>query len=470
MLEEKPEENSVDRPSDNSPVSVSDVDREALQEVRLGEVSLPAIRVEVEDYLDAGDVDTAIELLDGLHSLELGAYIGQDFRANLSSTSQLQKQLQALEARTGQTSVAIYVFFRRDRLDLIALPPTGTPIYHSVTEVTPDRFVPVLRNLRLNVTSPRKRDSDDYLADAQQLYQWLIAPIEADLERIGAKTLLFSLDAGLRAMPMAALHDGKQFLVEKYRFALVPSLNLTDTDSQPLDRARVLAMGIAEFPDRSPLPAVPLGLGAIVGTASKSNEQPMPGTWPGTVFLNSAFTLETLKAARDEYPYSIIHLATHAEFLPGAPSNSYIQLWNGKLGLDRLRELNWREPPVELLVLSACRTAVGDDTAELGFAGLAVQAGVRTALASLWDVSDRGTLGLMSEFYQQLYQHASLGKAEALRQAQIAMLSGRVRLHDGQLIGTQETIDLPLELADIPDTDLSHPYYWSAFTLVGSPW
>lgn len=188
------------------------------------------------------------------------------------------------------------------------------------------------------------------------------------------------------------------------------------------------------------------------------------------MFLNSASTLDNLKAARKQYPYSIIHLATHAEFLPGAPSNSYIQLWNGKLGLDRLRELNWREPPVELLVLSACRTAVGDETAELGFAGLAVQAGVKTALASLWDVSDRGTLSLMSEFYRQLHDNSHKGKAEALRQAQLAMLHGKVRLHNSQLLGTQENLSLPPELINLPVRDLSHPYYWSAFTIVGNPW
>ncbi|NET58419.1 MAG: CHAT domain-containing protein, partial [Symploca sp. SIO2E6] len=129
-------------------------------------------------------------------------------------------------------------------------------------------------------------------------------------------------------------------------------------------------------------------------------------------------------------------------------------------------ELN--DPPVSLLVLSACRTAVGNDEAELGFAGLAVQAGVSTAMGSLWYVSDEGTLGLMTKFYEELKQIPV--KAEALRQTQLAMLKGEVRIEDGQLIVDNERIPLPPELAQLPDKDFSHPYYWSAFTLIGNPW
>jgi CHAT domain-containing protein len=125
---------------------------------------------------------------------------------------------------------------------------------------------------------------------------------------------------------------------------------------------------------------------------------------------------------------------------------------------------------VELLVLSACTTAVGDEDAELGFAGLAVQAGVKSALASLWYVSDAGTLGLMSEFYQQL--RTAPIKAEALRQAQLGMLKGKVRLQDGRLhnSGSLQGTPLPGELVARGDKNLSHPYYWAAFTMIGSPW
>jgi CHAT domain-containing protein len=118
--------------------------------------------------------------------------------------------------------------------------------------------------------------------------------------------------------------------------------------------------------------------------------------------------------------------------------------------------------------LSACNTASGNEEVELGFAGLAVQAGVKSALASLWSVDDEGTLALMTEFYQRLKNTPI--KAEALRQAQIAMLKGQVRINDGQLRGTKSDISLPQELQLEGNLDLSHPYYWAAFTMIGSPW
>lgn len=186
--------------------------------------------------------------------------------------------------------------------------------------------------------------------------------------------------------------------------------------------------------------------------------------------LNEAFTLNNLKSQRANVPYRIIHLATHGEFMPGAASNSYIQLWDAKLQLDQLRQLGWNDPPVELLVLSACRTGVGDDNVEMGFAGLAVRAGVKSALASLWYVSDEGTLGLMSEFYYQL--HRATIKAEALRQTQIAMIRGQVKIEEGQMRASQlfRGVPLPPELGVVGNISLSHPYYWSGFTMVGSPW
>jgi CHAT domain-containing protein len=190
--------------------------------------------------------------------------------------------------------------------------------------------------------------------------------------------------------------------------------------------------------------------------------------WRGKSFLNEAFTLDNLKEQRRKIPFGIIHLASHGTFEPGSPGNSYIQLWDQKLKLDQLRQLGWNDPPVELLVLSACRTALGDEEAELGFAGFAVQAGVQSALASLWSVSDEGTLGLMSEFYEQL-KKAPI-KAEALRQTQLAMLQGQVLLEGGQLHTSGKDIPLPPNLAVLGDKNFTHPFYWAAFTMIGSPW
>jgi CHAT domain-containing protein len=218
-------------------------------------------------------------------------------------------------------------------------------------------------------------------------------------------------------------------------------------------------MGASEFTQLNPLPAVPVELSTIAKTL-----------WQGEALINQDFTRVNLLKERQKYPYEIIHLATHAEFNAGDKSNSFIQLWNEQLHLGELRTLGWNNPPVELLVLSACRTALGDETAELGFAGLAVAAGVKTALASLWYVSDEGTLGLMTEFYQHLSQVTI--KAEALRQAQLAMLAGEVKITEGELRGSGllRGVALPATLAQIGDRNLSHPYYWAAFTMIGSPW
>jgi CHAT domain-containing protein len=281
--------------------------------------------------------------------------------------------------------------------------------------------------------------------------------LEVDLQAQKINNLVFLMDGGLRSVPIAAFHDGRGFLVERYSVGLMPSFNLTDTRYQSLKNVQVLAMGAENFPDQTPLPAVPLELSVITEKL-----------WKGKAFLNNAFTLENLKAQRQQESFGIIHLATHADFQAGSPDNSYIQLGNGKLRLNQIPQLNWSNPPVELLVLSACRTAVGNEQAELGFAGLAVQAGVKSAVASLWMVSDEATLGLMTEFYRQLGMTPI--KAEALRQAQLAMLKGEIRVESGKLVSPQGAVPLPPALARLGGKKLNHPYYWAAFTMIGNPW
>ena len=376
----------------------------------------------------------------------------------------IRDTLGKITAQTGNRSAIVYVTAFPDQLELVLFTPQGTPIRKTIPEANRQKLLAVAREFRSEITNPRKINTNSYLASAQQLYQWLILPLETALEADGINTLLFSMDGGLRSLPLAALHDGKQFLIQKYSFSLIPSLSLTDTRYESLKNASVLAMGASEFKDLSPLPAVPVELSTIVGNL-----------WPGKSFLNQEFTLENLKLQRNKQPYQIIHLATHGEFNPGAAGNSYIQLWDTKLHLDQLRQLGWNNPPVELLVLSSCRTALGDEEIELGFAGLAFQAGVKSALASLWYVSDRGTLALMSEFYHQL-KIAPI-KAEALRQSQIAMLQGDIRINSGILSristsveASRGNITLPRELMGAENPNLTHPYYWSAFMMIGSPW
>jgi filamentous hemagglutinin family protein len=345
-----------------------------------------------------------------------------------------------------------------DQLEVMIVTGSGDPIRKRISGVTRGMVRAVASQFRNEVTNPLRIRSDDYLEPAQQLYRWLITPLEHDLQDQHIQNLTFIMDAGLRSLPVAALHDGKQFLIEKYSVNLVPSISLIDTQYVNLKNVQVLAMGASQFTDQAPLPAVPVELKTITQSL-----------WNGELFLNNAFTLANLKSQREHGRFGIVHLATHAEFRPGQPSNSFIQFWDQKLELDQLGQLNLYNPPVELLVLSACRTALGDEQAELGFAGLALQAGVKSALASLWYVSDEGSLAFMTEFYRQL--RTAPTKAEALRQAQLAMLRGEVRVEGGKLRGSRgEAIALPSELSDRGSMNLSHPFFWSAFTLVGSPW
>ena len=416
----------------------------------------------IPDTLDpspALEIDTSITQLEESFTAPFEIYLGLS-DTPIVTLGKAQKTLRKIERATGTKPAIIYASCVPQssgdkQLELVLVTPQGKPVRQVVPGASCSKVLAEVKTLRRKVTDIRSFKG--YLAHAQQLYQWLVAPLEKDLQAQKIYNIVFIMDAGLRSIPLAVLHDGKGFIVERYSVGLMPSLSLTDTRYVNVKNASVLAMGAAQFTDQNPLPAVPVEVSVIAGKLGSSKS-----------FLNSGFTLENLKSARISKPYGIIHLATHAEFQEGKPGNSYIQLWDMKLSLDKLRQLKLSDPPVEMLVLSACRSAVGDESVELGFTGLAVQAGVKSALGSLWYVSDEGTLGLMITFYEQL-KTAPI-KAEALRQAQLAMLKGEVRLEGGQLVTSRGSFPLPPELGKLGNKDLTHPFYWSAFTMIGNPW
>jgi filamentous hemagglutinin family protein len=390
-----------------------------------------------------------------------------------------QLLLNQITEKTGTKPALVYVFFAppdgsndfditnlaaqtnrtakdTDQLEAILVTGTGRSLRIQLSGATRRQILEVARNFRSDVTN--FRSSRGYLTSAQQMYQWILAPLEEELQKQGINNLVFLMDSGLRTIPLAAMHDGQGFIIERYSVGLMPSLNLTEPGYYSLQGSQVLAMGATDFSNSglNPLPAVSLELSTI------------SQLWNGAEFLNERFTLDNLTQQRQNNPFRIIHLATHGYFNSGDRSNSYIQFWDQRLSLDKLSQLNLGNPPVDLLVLSACQTALGDKDAELGFAGLAINAGVRSALASLWEVNDAATLGLMTKFYQQL--QVTTTKAEALRQAQLSMLRGEVRLEGGNLVTPNGTIPLTEELRQMGNLSLTHPYYWSAFTIVGNPW
>ncbi|MEL6494768.1 MAG: CHAT domain-containing protein, partial [Cyanobacteria bacterium J06623_7] len=361
------------------------------------------------------------------------------------------------QARTNSSLVASSEF---DNVEISQ--PQGITLRKTVKGTSRKDIIATATEFRQEVSDVRKLNQEGYKASAQELYDVLIRPIEAELEAHDIDVLVFSMDSGLRLLPLAALHDGEQFLVEKYAMGIVPSFGLTDTRYVSPKGSSILAMGASEFEEQVALPTMPLELQTIVSNPRQ-----------GESFLNEQFTIRNFVAQNSgEAPFSIIHLGTHAEFKAGEMSDSYIQFYDDKLKIPQLQklseELGWNSDatPIELLVLSACETALGDKEAELGFAGLAVQAGVKSALASLWYVSDLGTLALMGEFYDRLDD--TLIKAEALRQTQLEMLGGNVMV-DNKQVSLSSGAELPLP-SDFPDGTLSldHPYFWSSFTLIGN--
>jgi filamentous hemagglutinin family protein len=438
------------------------------------EQPLPALTAAPLAFSPSCDlVDPGIAALEGSFSDEFDRYSGQAKSAQKGLVDACNV-LARISAQTGVKPALVYVNFvpetvsangsltltegDEDPLEIILITAKGKPVRRLLYNANRAKVLATAKAFTREVTDPRKTRSEQYKIHAQQLYQWIVAPIAANLQAEGVDNLVFIMDGGLRSLPLAALHDGKSFIIEKYSVGLMPSLSLTNTSYVNAKNLQVLGLGIsASTQDQQPLPAVPTELQTIVQKL-----------WSGTTLLNEAATLRNLRIERTETPYGIVHMATHADFTP-ASNRSYIQLWNDKLRPEAIRDLDWNNPPVELLVLSACKTAIGNEQAELGFAGSASQIGVKTVLASLWYVNDAATTALMVQFYSAL-KEAPI-KAEALRRAQVAMALGQITVDENQLEGISDVGELPLPPEVVTrDRILSHPYYWASFTMVGNPW
>ncbi len=436
--------------------------------VLLAVLSQPTLSQEIPQNLNWRDEVTSLETT---WEKQYEDYFNRDLAEVTLTSDDIAKILSRLASQTGSQPAVLWVAPQADYLKLVLLTPDGEATGNVISEADHITLMKQVQRLYLEVTNPRRIDTTSYLKPAQQLYQWIIQPFETTLKEKGIDTLLLCTGPGLRTLPLGVLHDGQQFLVEKYSLTRIPAFNLlVDTNYENLQRGEVLAMGVSEFTEQNPLPAVPVELSNIVKPESEKEASlsNLLGQWPGKSLLNQMSTLQNLETELAFNRFEIVHLATHAQFRAGKPENSYIQLWDTQLRLSQMKEMRWSTPPAELLVLSACQTAVGDNNVELGFAGLALQSGVKSALASLWYVSDRGTLALMSEFYQQLKTAST--KAEALKTAQIAMIRGKVRLQAGELLISRGEVSLPASLTSNTEEELSHPFYWSAFTLIGNPW
>ncbi|ALG66831.1 CHAT domain-containing protein [Beggiatoa leptomitoformis] len=367
-------------------------------------------------------LDEARDTIEKLKTAELQDY----FQDECVTGSQSKPWL--LDVGIPHTAV-IYPILLNNRIEMLLSLPNGIqqftlPFSHTALkdEVNEFRFELETRNTR------------DYLPYAQQLYHWLIQPLEAELQAQAIDTLVIIPDGVLRTIPLAALHDGKQFLVERY--AVVTSPGLTLTDSKPINKKQlnILLSGLSE------------GVQGYPALANIRQEIDILKNLYGSqssVLLNRDFTVTNFSSALNNIPYNVVHIASHGQF-DSDPQKTFLLTYDGRLDMNRLEKLirlsDIRNEPMELLTLSACQTAVGDDQAALGLASIALKAGARSALATLWSIDDQATTQLIAEFYRQL-QKDNISKAKALQNAQLFMLK---------------------------QANYQHPAFWAAFLLIGN--
>ncbi|WP_199333689.1 CHAT domain-containing protein [Oculatella sp. FACHB-28] len=320
--------------------------------------------------------------------------------------------------RVDPTAAIIYPIILEDRLELVYRLP-GQPLQHYTTAIAQHQVEQTLTDLRTSIVARNRPEM--LLEKATQVYDWIIRPLEADLAATNTvKTLVFVLDGALRNIPMSVLHDGERYLIEKpYAVAIAPSLQLVDLQPPSGNSLEVLTAGVSEArqiegQSFSPLANVTNELQQIEAVASTE------------LLLNQEFTRTNLQQQIDSGDFSIVHVATHGQFSSDPDATfivAYSELLKSQDLNDLLRtDLQDRSSFIELLVLSACETAQGDERATLGLAGIAVRAGARSTVSTLWQVSDSSTAILMGEFYNRLTP-STLTKAEALHQAQLALFN-----------------------------------------------
>ncbi|MDZ7951229.1 CHAT domain-containing protein [Nostoc sp. DedQUE09] len=371
----------------------------------------------LENQPSQAELIQARELIEALQIAELDNFFRE---ACLDKTQQID--------RVDPTATVIYPIILPDRLTVI-LSKAGQPLRSYVTHKSQAEIEQTLDNFLVALNPVSDSKNRDRLS--QEIYSWLIRPEEAEQAFIDTKTLVFVLDGRLRNIPIAALFDGKQYLIEKYAVALSPGLQLMATRSQ--NHISAIVGGISQ--SRAGFSALP---------AVESEVKQISKAVSSRMLLNQEFTSQALAERVKSSSAGIVHLATHGQF-SSRLEDTFLLTWDGQVNVKELSELlkNRGSDPskaIELLVLSACDTAAGDDRAVLGLAGLAVKSGARSTIATLWPVKDRAAAMLMTRFYDQLRQ-PKITKAEALRQAQISL---------------------------IRQTDFHEPFFWSGFVLIGN--
>lgn len=363
------------------------------------------------------DLDLARKTIESLQIAELDNF----FRDACLDTQPVQIE------RLDPTAAIIYTIILGNRLEAIAAIP-GQPLRHYSNDLPPSEIEIVVTSANSLISNSRRLK----LTLLQQVYDWLVRPLEADLEANNIKTLVFVPDGILRNLPPAALHDGEKYLIEKYSVAIAPSLQLIELQARDESRQELLLAGLSQSRQ---------GFSSLPGV-KREIEQIEP-LFTSEVLFDNSFTELNFNRSVTDTPFRLVHLATHGQFSSNA-ENTFLLTWDDRINIDELNRLirgdSKQLRPVDLLVLSACQTAKGDRNSALGLAGIAVRGGARSTIASLRAVDDEATVALMTNLYQELAK-SNTSKAEALRRAQISILK---------------------------EQHFAHPYYWSAFILVGN--
>jgi CHAT domain-containing protein len=394
--------------------------------------------------------------------------------------------LEAIEPKTA----IIYPIILPDRLELLI--STGNEIQQYTQQVS----AKTLQSAVLKSVAALRSGHPYAKEFSATLYQWLIAPLESYLQKHQVQTLVIVPDTVLRLMPFAVLHDGKSFLIERYALGTSPGLSIIEPRPFHPHQVKSLIVGLSEpgnVIDHLPGDIInEIGLSNIQVHSEKTTNRSraltmssvedttgqsppatqtninlrdekirqkikealsLPGVVTeienlkpaisGTVLLNESFKVENFKQELLNEPYAIIHIASH--LITGSNSeSSFIMAYDNVINFDQLDSLlrsgKFANQPLEMLTLSACQTAEGDDRAPLGLSGLAVKAKVRSALGTLWPANDEAASVLMVEFYKALNK-PGISKAQALRQAQLKLLN---------------------------DNKLQHPFFWAPYILVGN--
>ena len=352
---------------------------------------------------------------------ELKDYFRDECLAKAESRT---RDIDAVATRTA----VLYPVILRDRLELLVFVADGP---HEI--VVPVASADLIKTVKSFRGLLEKRTTRQYLLPGRQLYAWLVAPLLPVLRGEKIDTIVWIPDGVLRTVPLAALPDGSKFVIDEFAVATAPGLSLVDPKpigTQKAGGTLLAGMSLASqgFPA---LPSVRREIGAITKVRQ------------GTVLLDADFRVDSMDHAMSSAPYDVVHIASHGVF-DHDPAKSFILAYDGKLTLGRLeqavKQSGQADASLELLVLSACQTAVGDDRAALGLAGVAIKAGARSAMASLWFISDKAAAQLVVNFYREL-QVPGTSKAQALQRAQIALKA---------------------------DPRFRHPAYWSPFLLIGN--